>query len=605
MAGIGQEQELDSKVKLCPSVLDAVAVEICALYPRRHNSIWKQIGQKRWAQWTNPLSDFQLLGVMSDEGRGLYRGCYWGEHTKFGVLDIDQGSRYHTSESLQALNRKFRSVGLELVPYQSSDSGGWHLYFFFDEWALSDEVCSLIKRWLKAGGYEIKSGTLEVFPSGNALRLPLQQGFAWLSENGKLRRRREELTGQEALVLFHRDMVNHCGNWSFAKSRIEDDLTAFEEEIQSKEQHDRAIDLNGLEKLFARGLDWEKYARGRDYWLNGLTAYGQRHDAVICIGHYLWYGDGALGIQAQPGQRNALSRSELIWNWLLEKHRGFSKAFNAGAYQEIRSDIERACCWTNQRAQAKEFESYVLTDRLVKRLTWLFRTTGKVWTVEELQKANDARSIDARQRITEAVAYLKMSGQLITKAAVAERAKASRNTVLKHIDLLAGCSGEYSGGLRGALQGLWAGELLDLVLSSQGSGVFSGCLSVSEICRSLVGGFKKVVAPLAHVRLNSLAVSSQRQALALRVLSASLPLGPKLTAIQPLGQGLAGAMLSCSDFSWRFVEGFECQQYLEIWFFGIGEFDVSCWRVCRAPPIHRMTNFDRMSLVDCVVRQVA
>lgn len=82
-------------------------------------------------QWRSPLTDQQILGVMSDEGRGLLRGCYWGETTRFGVLDIDKGSQYHNVLDLIDLTYRFARCGLVLNPYQSSESGGWHLYFYF------------------------------------------------------------------------------------------------------------------------------------------------------------------------------------------------------------------------------------------------------------------------------------------------------------------------------------------------------------------------------------------------------------------------------------------------------------------------------------------
>ena len=93
-----------------------------------------------------------------------------------------------------------------------------------------------------------------------------------------------------------------------------------------------------------------------------------------------------------------------------EKHNGHSEAVNAGRWSEIEGDIERACQWTCQGASVRRYEPYPVTDRLQKRLTWLFQKTGKVWTVEELAKANIDRSQDARCRIAIAVAQLEANG---------------------------------------------------------------------------------------------------------------------------------------------------------------------------------------------------
>jgi hypothetical protein len=404
-------------------------------------------------QWSSSLTGSQILGVMSDEGRGLFRGCYWGEETHHAVFDIDQGSKYHNAQELTKLASKLAAVGLDLVPYQSSDGGGWHLYLFFDDWAPSKEVEKTLKAYLKAESYEIKSGTLEIFPSGNALRLPLQKGFGWLAPDGQLIRRREELREDEALASFRTDLENNACNWDEAKERIESQLsTARASAGESAQEHREAISVDGMGDLFRRGIDWEKYQAGREYWLYGLTGPNQRHYALHCIGHYLWFGDSSQGLRAIPGLRNAEARAELIRSWFGQKHNGQSKAFNSGRLREVEGDIERACQWTCQGVHVEEYEPYPLTDRLLKRLAWLYQKTGKVWTVDELSKANIDRSQDARQRIAVAVAQLEMEGQDLDQAKVARRAGACRKTVRKHSDLLDRWGGVYSGGAGGPVR---------------------------------------------------------------------------------------------------------------------------------------------------------
>lgn len=177
--------------KRVPDLLDR-RQKFSSLFPRRDAFIWKTYDQERWQKALGPLLDAQILGVVSDEGRGLFRGCYWSHKTRHGVLDLDIQSRYHNAAELQKLQANLTAVGLYAISYQSSDSGGWHLYLPFSEWVESDEVNQTLKIWLKSLGYEIASGQLEIFPSGNALRLPLQKGFAWLNSDGSIKVRREE-----------------------------------------------------------------------------------------------------------------------------------------------------------------------------------------------------------------------------------------------------------------------------------------------------------------------------------------------------------------------------------------------------------------------------
>ena len=136
--------------------------------------------------------------------------------------------------------------------------------------SLTAEVEQTLKSWLRGRGYEIKSGTLEVFPSGNALRLPLQRGFAWLSENGTIRERREDLTKDEAIGSFLSDIEEHKANWKQAKNLINSQAS---DTLEVAQEHQERLNTEGLEGLFQRGIDWEKYQRGRKYWTEGLSTF--------------------------------------------------------------------------------------------------------------------------------------------------------------------------------------------------------------------------------------------------------------------------------------------------------------------------------------------
>lgn len=549
-------------------------------------------------QWNAALDDHQILGVMSDEGRGLLRGCYWGEHTRHGVLDIDPGSQYHNPEALTKLLQEFSLLGLKLVPYQSSERGGWHLYLFFDRDVLSKEVETTIKDYLRVRGYEIKGGTLEVFPSGNALRLPLQAGFAWLGADAKIEVLREELTQDQALALFFNDLHENRSNWEEAKAQIESQIkSAGAAGDTSAQEHQNAVTVDGLEKLFQKGIDWEKWQRGRSYWHLGLTEKSQRHDAIVCVGHYLWYGDEAAGLAPLPKPSNRTRRAELITRWLEEKHNGQSEDINRGRWGEVSADIERATAWTKQAPVIPEYEPYRLTDRLLKRLQWLYSKTGKLWTIEELAKANIDRSQDARQRIAVAVAQLEAEGMILTRAAVARRAKAHRSTVVKNLDLLTLCLGEYIAGGEGAVSPslLHGGSVYSFpgssvqeicsVFPESGTGqevfgqegVKPACIKSSDQGESfqvfsrgdisfsfsekselvdtepsgvivvhectLVDPPNSSVAPLFSCLAESQPESPQYQGRALRVPAATLTPGPRLSGIQALRHETAGGIL--------------------------------------------------------------
>jgi len=422
------------------------------LFPRRDKYIEKLPGRD-W-QWKKTLlHDYQIAGVISDDGRGLHRGCAWAHKTRFGTIDIDQGSNYRTPQELAELTAKFAAVNLNLVPYQSSDSGGWHLYFFLEEWAESEEINSTLKAWLKANGYEIRGGILEVFPSGQGLRLPLQKGFAWLDASGNIIKRREELAQEEALALFLADMEYSQTNWQKAKELIEAQLQLTRSAgAGSAQAHEKRVAVEGSEELFTSGIDWEKYHRGREYWLYGLTGPNQRHDAVCSVGHYLWYGDSSQGVRALPYPSNAGARAELILEWLKEKHNGHSEEINQGQWSEVEGQIERACYWTAKGAQVKQRESYPLTERLIVRLC------ETQLTPEDFKKANRRKEGAARSKIKRALAQCVAEGSQVTRNRLALISGCSPNTVSKHADLwsllAAGSHAYIRGGLGGSSEGV-------------------------------------------------------------------------------------------------------------------------------------------------------
>lgn len=128
------------------------------------------------------------------------------------------------------------------------------------------------------------------------------------------------MTKEQALAAFRTNWTQGARNWHEAKRLIESQIekaraTTYEE----AQEPENTVSVAGAENVFTKGLDWEKYQRGRLYWLHGLMEESQRHDAVLCIGHYLWYGDLAAGVKALPFLKNAGARAEKIRHWFREK----------------------------------------------------------------------------------------------------------------------------------------------------------------------------------------------------------------------------------------------------------------------------------------------
>ncbi len=407
-----------------------------SLFPRRDQFIWKDFADgSGWRKSGGPLLDAQILGVVSDEGRGLFRGCYWSHKTRHAVLDIDATSKYHNVDALAELAEKLSSIGLKVKLYQSSSSGGWHLYLFFDDWAESSQVNESLKAWLKFHGYEIRSGVLELFPSGNALRLPLQKGFAWLDLRGVLVCKREDLSQDEAITSFLRDAEENACNWIQAKLCIDSQLqSAAAAAGELPIDHLQALSLEGFEDLYGKGKIQEQWEKGREWWQRGLFADGQRHNAILAVGHYLWYGDVENNVPGYPGARNNETRAHLIEAWLTEKHNGFCRHLTEGRWSVVRDQIERATSWRREK-EKQERPYYPVTDRFLEGARAFYNKTGRLLSIDEMAQENISRWQDARFRIARAVRQCVDNGWQITRNGLAKLAGCSPNTVSKHKDL--------------------------------------------------------------------------------------------------------------------------------------------------------------------------
>ncbi len=392
------------------------------------------MNQENWRTWHN-LEDHQILGVIADGGRGILRGCHWGAETRFAVLDLDADSQYHSKEKLEELLTAVDEIGLKANVYQSSDSGGWHLYIPFADWEESLEVKQTIRRWLQALGYEIKGGQLEVFPSGNALRLPLQPGFAWLDQSGNIIKTREQVSFDDALCLFLRDLEEKARNWQEAKILIESQIEANDRAAGGDAQeHKKAISTEGFDELFKPGLIAENYQKGREYWRNGLTGPKQRHEAILCIQHYLWYGDAENNIPALPGEKYEGTRYRLILAWLEQKHNGHCRHIRRGKWRKVEKEIEGATAW---RKTSVERIPYLQTERAIEVLIARSKRTKTIWTMDDLRKGNEGREKQAREKIRQAVELLRSQGRRVTCRQLMRLSHCSYHTVRLHSDIWA------------------------------------------------------------------------------------------------------------------------------------------------------------------------
>ncbi len=407
-------------------------------YPCRQRTIFKNVSGKEWHTLNKKtaLQDELILEAISGQAK-YFRGLRWGDFTRFAVLDVDSGSAYHNVEGLELLKSALTAIGITQTRlYRSSHSGGWHIYLPFEIWESSDEVTGLLKSYFRLRGISTQSGQLEVFPSGNGLRLPLQFGFAWLNQDGTVECEREMLDSLEALGRFVHDIERAGNDWSYTKLRIKELLEGDPETLADtavEDKHER-LSTDGFEEFFQPKLIKENYEQGQKFWKEGLQKSGQRHKAVICVEHYLWHGDAAIGLPAYPGRFNDEERYRLILQWLNEKHNGFCNHINANNWRAVEDQIRRACIWRGE--YIPERTPYVLTsERAIDRIVAQTKSSTRTWTPEDWRKGNEKRRAKARQKIEDAVNLCLSSGQQISRSTLEELTGCSPNTIKRHADL--------------------------------------------------------------------------------------------------------------------------------------------------------------------------
>ncbi len=190
------------------------------------------------------------------------------------------------------------------------------------------------------------------------------------------------------------------------------------------------------------GIICDNWYKGRLYHLYGLNGPSQRAEAIVCLSHYLFYGDPSRNIPAL-GYGYEQKRQWAITKFLSARHNGQSKEINKGSSDAL-AQVSRAASWTPAHIESGKKIKYTKEQPIA----WL--------------KANDNRKKDARSRIQQAHDLLKKQQRSFTTVVLQEMAQCSRDTLYKHQDIwratyedrkdysdlasgfFANCTGEYN-----------------------------------------------------------------------------------------------------------------------------------------------------------------
>lgn len=134
-------------------------------YPLRPRALWDQ--------WQDA---HQLIGVR------------FTHDTRYALIDLDAGGAYTSAEGVAQIRAALETMGItRTLLIRSSWRNGLHLYIPLPELVNTFNLAVALKECLKAQGFQIQAGQLEIFPNVkaygvttfteyNAHRLPLQPG---------------------------------------------------------------------------------------------------------------------------------------------------------------------------------------------------------------------------------------------------------------------------------------------------------------------------------------------------------------------------------------------------------------------------------------------
>jgi len=200
------------------SSIDALLPQFLSFFPIRHGSkIKRGSGDWRSISQFHFLSDGEILQCLKGESE-LQRACRFDTKTRFAAIQIPAGSCYYEVDELSRVSGALGSIAPNIKLFQYAEDR--YLYIFFTEPLHSADVSIALSECLTKAGFKISTSTISVYPTDDALPLPLQPGFAWLNAAGQIIVRREDVTLESAISLFLFDCHKNAINPTFFFSAI-------------------------------------------------------------------------------------------------------------------------------------------------------------------------------------------------------------------------------------------------------------------------------------------------------------------------------------------------------------------------------------------------
>jgi hypothetical protein len=193
----------------------------CALFPYRLDSMVRYLDGQAWRSTSRfyLLSDEDIQESISRRSK-LLRAVMPGDRCRFTAITLPYTDQPNLQKILDQLKQALQTIGVSRVSvYRASGSEDWQIFIGWSQEIDSSELASVMGNWLKNSDLaDLES--ISFFPGTNALVLPLQPGFAWLDECGHPVNSRKDLSIDQALELFLRDLDAASNDWFCVSNQI-------------------------------------------------------------------------------------------------------------------------------------------------------------------------------------------------------------------------------------------------------------------------------------------------------------------------------------------------------------------------------------------------
>lgn len=351
-----------------------VGTRIAALFPPAQGVLGRPgpNGRTRWGARFGYFSAARILAAYESGIRPAgpdIVALRFTDRTRFGVLDIDSASPFRTLDTFAALAAAANAQGLRLTLCRSSPSGGWHTYLWTDDFVASADMHAVLRRLAEDAGIDrFENGICEVYPdplhARQALRLPCQAGFAWLSPlDGSVQYEcaaEEPAANLRRLLDWIAEVAVPATGFAGAAARFASPAMAAKmprgrppkvvpppkasKGLPAPEalhlqlglvyRYDRNAAKNGKPPFESAAM--ARFREGERRYQEGLERPGSRNEALRSVAFFLFF----------VGYLAPTDRELLLIEWLRAKHNGQSSAWlDLEQRDAVLSEIRRLAVW--------------------------------------------------------------------------------------------------------------------------------------------------------------------------------------------------------------------------------------------------------------------